>query len=65
MRELSRVQYLYFDKMIPKSIKEIWLEGLENRKYFLKLCGAGGGGFFIIYSPEGKVPLSHTLIKFP
>lgn len=63
-RELSRIQYLYFDKMIPGSIKEIWLDGLENKNYFLKLCGAGGGGFFIVYSPEGKVPLSHTLIKF-
>jgi len=61
--ELSRNQYLYFDKMIPNSIRDIWLTGLESKEYFLKLCGAGGGGFFMLYAPEGKVPLSHTLIK--
>lgn len=63
-RELSRIQYLYFDKMIPTSVKEVWLSGLESKDYFIKLCGAGGGGFFMVYTPTDKVPLDHTLIKF-
>ena len=63
-RELSRIQYLYFDKMIPTSIKEIWLDGLESKDYFIKFCGAGGGGFFMVYSPTGKVPSTHILIPF-
>lgn len=62
-RELSRIQYLYFDKMIPAAIKEVWLSGLESKEYFIKLCGAGGGGFFMVYTPTDKVPLEHTLIK--
>ena len=56
---------LYFDKMIPASIKEVWLAGLESKEYFIKLCGAGGGGFFMIYTPTDKVPLDHSLIKIP
>lgn len=62
-KDLSRLQYLYFEKMIPTSLKDIWLSGLETKEYYMKLCGAGGGGFFIIYSIDGKVPLDHTLIK--
>ena len=62
-KDISRLQYLYFEKMIPSSLKDIWLSGLENKEYYMKLCGAGGGGFFLVFSLEGKVPLDHTLIK--
>ncbi len=62
-KELSRLQYLYFEKMIPNALKDIWLSGLETKEFYMKLCGAGGGGFFIIYSLSGKVPLDYTLIK--
>jgi mevalonate kinase len=48
--DLSRQQYLHFSKMIPNSMKSIWLQGLETKEYYVKLCGAGGGGYFMIYS---------------
>ena len=62
-KEISRLQYLYFDNMIPKTLKDIWLTGLESKKYFLKLCGAGGGGYFMLYTAENKTPLDYSLIK--
>jgi mevalonate kinase len=52
---ISRNQYLHFGKMVPDGIKEYWLEGLERKEFFVKLCGAGGGGFFLVYSPNKKL----------
>lgn len=48
--ELSRMQYLHFSQMIPDRVKSIWLKGLETKEYSFKLSGAGGGGYFIVYS---------------
>ena len=38
--------------MIPKLYREIWKKGLEDKTYFLKLCGAGGGGFLMGITPS-------------
>lgn len=59
---ISRNQYLNFGKMIPDSVKSYWLEGLERKDFFVKLCGAGGGGYFLVYSPR-KVLTSSRLIE--
>lgn len=53
--EISRFQYLYFEDMIPKNYRELWFKGLETKKFFLKLCGAGGGGFLMAYSIENEI----------
>ncbi len=45
--QISHFQLRYFQPMIPKTIKSIWLEGLSSNLFKLKLCGAGGGGFFL------------------
>ena len=37
----------YFNSMIPDHIKKLWLEGLDTGNEYYKLCGAGGGGFFL------------------
>ncbi|MGB1077096.1 MAG: mevalonate kinase family protein [Bdellovibrionales bacterium] len=50
--ELSHAQYLHFSDMIPDEIKALWLVGLETKQYLFKLCGAGGGGFFLVYSDD-------------
>ena len=42
--------------MIIPLIKESWEAGLENDNYYLKLCGAGGGGFFLGFTRDKKVP---------
>ena len=33
--------------MIPTDFRAIWLDGLANNLFKLKLCGAGGGGFLL------------------
>ncbi len=50
---ISRLQYDSFQKMIPGHIGKVWSEGLNCGKYYMKLSGAGGGGFFLFLgNPE-------------
>lgn len=55
-KKISILQRTYFEDMIPESIKPIWDKGLESESYYLKLSGAGGGGYFLGYSVDGGLP---------
>lgn len=46
-KKLSAWQYENLMPMIPKLIQETWKYGLESNEFYLKLCGAGGGGFLL------------------
>ena len=46
-RDLSLFQYDCFAPMIPPLFKDLWKKGLTGHDYYLKLCGAGGGGFLL------------------
>lgn len=50
--ELSTIQFESFNPMIPNLYKDLWLTGLENKTFSLKLCGAGGGGFLLGLTPN-------------
>ena len=45
--KISAFQEKYFQKMIPKELCAAWQQGLQTEVYYLKLCGAGGGGFML------------------
>jgi len=47
IHEIGHFQFKYFSEMIPDNFRTIWLDGLANDLYKLKLCGAGGGGFLL------------------
>lgn len=47
--EISRIQFEFFQHMIPESVGQIWEEGLKSGDYSMKLSGAGGGGYFLKY----------------
>lgn len=44
---ISQLQYDMLPEFIPSEFKEVWQQGLINNQYYLKICGAGGGGFII------------------
>ncbi|MEE3080427.1 MAG: mevalonate kinase [Bdellovibrionota bacterium] len=46
-KDLSRFQMENFESMIPPLFRDIWMRGLEEDSFYLKLCGAGGGGFLL------------------
>ena len=52
-----------FSQMIPKNFKRIWKEGFNTNKYYLKLCGAGGGGYLLGFCK--KESLSEIMNLFP
>ena len=45
--ELSKKTFNNFQEMIPVNYKNLWMDGIEKKDYYLKLCGSGGGGFLI------------------
>jgi mevalonate kinase len=47
MRSVSAFQWQHFPEMIPEAVRVVWERGLEQDRYVLKLCGAGGGGFLL------------------
>ncbi len=52
VEKLSAFTRQYFQPMIPEKVLPVWEKGLENRKYFLKLCGSGGGGMMLGFTPD-------------
>jgi mevalonate kinase len=36
--------------MIIPEFKSIWKQGIDSDAYYLKLCGAGGGGYLLGFS---------------
>jgi len=46
-RNISEFQFGHMQEMIPKLFQKLWKDGLESNDYYLKLCGAGGGGFIL------------------
>ena len=46
-KQLSRLVLSHFKPMIPKKLHELWALGIEPNDYYLKLCGSGGGGYFL------------------
>ena len=52
VRELSNVALRNFKPMIPLKIQGIWQQGLESNDYYLKLCGSGGGGYFLGFTQD-------------
>lgn len=50
MQQFSILQLKLFKDFITEEVESYWRKGLEKEHYFMKLCGAGGGGFFLAFS---------------
>jgi mevalonate kinase len=47
LARISAIQLAELAPMIPQNLQGLWKETLAEEKIFLKLCGAGGGGFVL------------------
>lgn len=52
IRQLSKVVLDHFKPMIPTEFHALWQEGLKTNDYYLKLCGSGGGGYILGFTPD-------------
>lgn len=52
LKNLSNLVFENFSPMIPHSVKDLWKKGIETNAYYLKLCGSGGGGFVLGFTPD-------------
>lgn len=54
LEKLSRFQFENLNPMIPKLYLDLWEQGLNSGDFYLKLCGAGGGGFLLGMTKDFK-----------
>jgi len=47
IRNITLLQLVVFNEMIPEKLVRLTNYGLENNLFYLKLCGSGGGGYFL------------------
>jgi len=52
VKQLSKVVLGNFQPMIPQRFHQIWQNGLDSGDYYLKLCGSGGGGYFLGFTED-------------
>ena len=54
LRRLSGLQLAHLSWLIPAHIQRVWRELHTDDRAYLKLCGAGGGGYFLGYASEPR-----------
>lgn len=52
IKMISSIEFEHFKEMIPEHIMDLWQQGLESDDFYIKLCGAGGGGMMLCYIPQ-------------
>ena len=50
LEKVSAFQLQHLKELFTESNQTIGLKGLRSKKYFLKLCGSGGGGFVLVFN---------------
>ena len=61
VKQLSKVVLANFKPMIPKAFHKLWQQGIDTNAYYLKLCGSGGGGYILGFTPD--YPKAQEILK--
>ncbi len=50
VKEISEHQYQFLANLITPQVRIVWKQVLNDPNIAIKLCGAGGGGYYLIFS---------------
>lgn len=54
IQKVSEWQFEHFSTLVPETSKRLWKKGLASGRYFLKICGAGGGGYVLGFAQDAQ-----------
>jgi mevalonate kinase len=65
VQQISRLQLKLLDHLIIPELRDLWEKALSEDHYSLKICGAGGGGCYLVFSRRqiSGDRLDHYLIE--
>lgn len=63
IKKLSELQLNNYSELISNNYKALWQKGLDSDEYYLKICGAGGGGFFLVFSRNKALMLENISLN--
>lgn len=55
IRRISELQMEVMSFLITPEISRIWKVGLQTDQYYMKICGAGGGGYYLVFAADREV----------
>ena len=55
LQVISQLQFQYFGQMIHDTVSGIWEKSLSRQDLVIKLCGAGGGGYYLGFARDEEV----------
>ena len=67
---ISKLQLQSFIEFIPENLTPLWEQSLKENNFSFKLCGAGGGGMFLvminpILSQQDRLQIAQNLALIP
>ena len=63
MEFISSFQFQSMSYMIIDSLMPLWRTGLDTKEYFMKVCGAGGGGYYLVFSKSELQNLGSFILE--
>ncbi|MEE9437925.1 MAG: hypothetical protein V3V14_02925 [Saprospiraceae bacterium] len=64
IQQLSQLQYETLKMLIPPHFYDLWENGITTKSYSLKLNGAGGGGFLMLFLHNTSISIANICKKY-
>ncbi len=61
--EISKLQRQIMDYMITENLRFQWDRGIKEGGYYFKVCGAGGGGFYLLFTQKMDLTIDDLMLK--